>query len=453
MKKKKKKDNILIRSFKTEIVFNEQDSLVLDGQSKICNWLYNKLLEISIQDYNEYDNVLKLASGYNARNYMVNIMKPRYNFLSTVSSSVLKNTSMRLATTYGKFFNEHRGFPKFKSWSKQWFSLVYDDIENSFVDIDGKELILTLGKDENKKQLYVTGLMKDKISYKGNYKLKTLTITKKQKKFYVSISIELEKKKEVTKEVEKWIVIDPNHKNFFVGLNYKGETFEFNNPNFFKYFDEEIDFVKSKLDKCKKGTFKKIYDKEGNYVESKTTKASKRYLKLEKTLFKLYHKRREQIKKFCYSIGHWLCKEYDFIGIGDYVPSTDTATQKNMHRSMLNQSHIGYLRTIVDQVAKKSHKFYKKLDERNTTKRCNFCGDHEKHLPDVRIFTCKKCNRRVYRDINSCFNFAINEHFILSGTDFVGMDYTKPTYTFNLNHKTDSICKEVVKERQIKEKV
>jgi putative transposase len=379
-------------------------------------------------------------------------MKPRYNFLKTVFSSVLKNSSLRLTNSYKKFF-EGKGFPKFKSWSKQWFSLVYDDIENAGVNVNSKELTLSLGKDENGKKLHVKGLMKSKISYKGNYKLKTLTISKKQKKFYVSITIELEKKKEATKEKEKWIVIDPNHKNFFVSLDYKGEALEFNNPNFFKYFDKEIDYVKSMLDMCKKGTVKKIYDKEGNYVETKVTKASKRYLKLEKALFKLRHKKREQIKKLCFSIGHWLCKDYDFIGIGDYVPTTKTATQKNMHRSMLNQSHIGYLRTIVDQVAKKSHKFYKKLDERNTTKRCSFCGDHEKHLPDERIFTCKNCGKVIYRDINSCTNFAVNEHFILSGTDFVDLDLSKPTYTFNLNHKVDSIYNLVVKERQIKEKV
>lgn len=171
-----------------------------------------------------------------------------------------------------------------------------------------------------------------------------------------------------------------------------------------------------------------------------------------KVLNELYHKRREQIKLIMYRISHWLCKEYDFIGVGDYTPSTDTAIYDNMHRSMLNQTYIGYFRRILEEVCEKSYKTFKKLDERNTTKRCNFCGDHEKHLPNIRIFTCKECNKTIYRDLNSCFNFAINEKFILSGTDFVGLDYTKPTYTFNLNHNIDSFYDLIVTERLIKEK-
>lgn len=441
-----KNSNILMRSFKTELILDESNSLVLDGQSRICNWLYNHLLELSINDYKESGNTLNLASGYNARNYMVNELKPKYKFLGSLFSRVSNATAMRINTSYKKFFKEKKGFPKFKSWKKQWFSLVYDDIENGGIKLIDKELTLSLGKNEEGKRLYVKGKLKQTLKYKGEFKLKTLTITKKQNKFFVSISIELEKKKEITTDKSKWIVIDPNHKNFFVGLNYKGEAIEFKNANCFKYFDKEIDYVKSMLDLCKKEKTEKIDDK---YVKIKGSKKYYRYLKV---LNDLYNKRQEQIKHVLYRLANWLNKEYDFIGIGDYVPSTETAIYDNMHRSMLNQSYIGYFRRILKEVCEKSYKIYKELDERNTTKRCNFCGDMEKHLPDERIFTCKKCGKTIYRDLNSCFNFAINEEFLLSGTDFVGMDFTKPTYTFNLSHKIDSFYNLVVTERIIKEK-
>ena len=88
-----------------------------------------------------------------------------------------------------------------------------------------------------------------------------MTITKKQKRFFVSIVVDLEKKRQIEREknVEKWIVIDPNHKNFFVGLDYKGNSFEFSNPDCFKYFNESIDRLCSKISKCKKQKVKKIY--------------------------------------------------------------------------------------------------------------------------------------------------------------------------------------------------
>ena len=39
---------------KVEILFEKEDELILDGQSKICNWLYNKLLDICKKDYELY---------------------------------------------------------------------------------------------------------------------------------------------------------------------------------------------------------------------------------------------------------------------------------------------------------------------------------------------------------------------------------------------------------------
>ena len=115
-KKKKNRDNILTRSFKTEIFFNEKDSLILDGQSRINNWLYNQLLEIAIDDYQNSGNTLKLASGNNARDYMTNTLKQKHPFLNTVNTRVTNNTAMRLATSYKNFFERgNKGFPKFKS--------------------------------------------------------------------------------------------------------------------------------------------------------------------------------------------------------------------------------------------------------------------------------------------------------------------------------------------------
>jgi putative transposase len=68
--------------------------------------------------------------------------------------------------------------------------------------------------------------------------------------------------------------------------------------------------------------------------------------RLNKTLNGLYEKRREQTKQFLGTVANYLYKEYDAVIIGDYVPSTDTAKYDNMHRSMLNQEHIGKFRKV-----------------------------------------------------------------------------------------------------------
>ena len=442
---KKDRSNLHVRSFKTELVVTNEVEKILDGQSRICNWLYNQLLDISIKDYKENNNSLKLTSKDNFRDYMVRELKPKNEFLKTVHSHVLRTVAYRIKGTYKNFFERREsgvGFPKFKSWKREWFSLQYDYPEHAGVKIDKNNITFSLGKDKDGKQMKVCGKLKDAIPYK-QYKMNVLTITKERGKFYVSISCDIIKPKQVTENKGKWVMIDPNHKNFFVAVDYQGNSFEFGNMKCVKYFDRKIDKIKSRISNTKKQVVKKLFDKDGNYVRTDIFRESKTRKRLEKVLKKLQHRRREQIKQSCYSIANFLTRNYDFVGFGDYVPSLDTSKFDNMHRSMLNQSHIGHLRRIVEQVCGKNYKNFKKIDEVNTTKRCSCCGEMEKKAPNVRSFTCKNCGTEFYRDINSGLNFAINEGFIQSCKD-INADFTKPKYTFELNHLQNKFSKLIV---------
>ena len=120
---------------------------------------------------------------------------------------------------------------------------------------------------------------------------------------------------------------------------------------------------------------------------------------------------------------------------------------------MLNDSHIGKFRGIVEKVCVKSYKTYEKINERYTTMTCSCCGHREKHDPSEREFICKMCKTKFYRDINSCLNFMNNLGLNLSGTDYVSLVKTEPTYTFKINQRIGSIKKMVDIERRIKEKL
>jgi putative transposase len=109
--------------------------LLLDSQSKKCNWLYNQLLQRA--------NELKaqfIASGgqdreaartlYSQRGLrdLVPALKEENPFLKTVYSSPLKNAALRLTsaiTEYqksrrGERANGHRvGWPHFRKWKKK----------------------------------------------------------------------------------------------------------------------------------------------------------------------------------------------------------------------------------------------------------------------------------------------------------------------------------------------
>jgi len=394
-----------------EIIFNKEDQLILDGQSKICNWLYNHLLEMV-----KNDKVSGLLAGRNLRNEIpkLKVDKP---FLRSVYSSPLKNVALRLKSTFKGFFNYEKGFPKYKSWKVKWFSLFYDEPNKGYRIKNNKEIQINLGIDEENRRLKVNGVLKEALHLKETDKIKNFRICKKQRKFYGIFCIE-RNNIQSPRLIRSYLSIDPNHKNFFVGINHKGESIEFEKITQTQYFDQVIDEIKSKRDKCKKG--------------------SKRWIRLNKAIDNTYHKRREQIKSMCYSVSNYIARNYDCVLIGDYTPSLETAQYDSMHRSMLNQTIIGKFRTILEWVMIRSGKQYKLVDEHETTKVCSICGHSEKKNPSIREFVCRNCGRHINRDINSSINIAKKGN-ILSGSDYVKWELSHVTYTAKWDYRKSRI--------------
>ncbi|WP_049890844.1 hypothetical protein [Methanohalobium evestigatum] len=65
---KDKFKNTVTFTLKQEIYFSSEDENILDGQSKICNWLYNYLYDMVEYDYKYNDGKNKLINKYNLRN-------------------------------------------------------------------------------------------------------------------------------------------------------------------------------------------------------------------------------------------------------------------------------------------------------------------------------------------------------------------------------------------------
>jgi putative transposase len=431
IKVKKDRSGVTTKAFKTEVTFSESDTLILDGQSKIINWIYNHMLDVTIKDYNENNNALKLSSGYNCRDYFVDYVKPNNQFTKSVYSMVAAFAATSVKESFDKFFKRgNKGFPKFSSWKENWRPLVYEAPNTQGVKIFGNQIRFALGKDENGKQMYVTGQLNEMIKY-PEYKLNTVTLKKERfksgDKFFVSFSCDIPRKRKTTENKEKWCSIDPNHKNMFVLLDYNLNTFEFSTIKGIKDIDKEIDKVQGKLDVCRKGKVTKKYDKNGDYIESVIIEESKRYKRLAKALVNLRNKRREQIKTLLYTIANFLCKNYDYIIIGDYTPSINVTTHDRQNRSMLNQTFIGKFRRILKEVCDKSYKKIKIVNEKDTTATCCSCSDYKKKGPEIREFTCPVCNVTLNRDVNSTVNIArkggVELH--LSGTDYLTIKKVK----------------------------
>ncbi|WP_232796680.1 RNA-guided endonuclease InsQ/TnpB family protein [Kyrpidia spormannii] len=394
---------------------DEHTAAVLDGQSRIANWLYNHLLEEantlrekfrSTQDP-EAARVLYTKRGLRDR---VPALKQEYPFLRTVYSSVLKNAALRLSGAIRKYQKARRekgakkvGWPKFRSWRREWFSLQYDEPWKGF-GLEGRTLRLSLGKvlDEKtgkEKQAQVTAHLAEPLpDWFEPGMVRQLRIVKEGRLFYAVFTVE--RPVPARRPAGRVIAIDPNHKNLGYGVGTDGVATEIRNPWFLKILDRRIDEVKSLRDRCKRKSVRVVRE-DGSEVWL----PSRRWKKLNERLEELWRVRREQTKVYLWTMVNRLYREYDAVFVGDYTPRGGEIS-RGMRRAMNNQSLIGRFKGTLAWVATRSGKVYGEWDEDGSTRTC--CQCHYKVPvgipPEVREWTCPECGTHHIRDENSSIN-------------------------------------------------
>jgi len=379
---------------KIRLNLTEEQAKLLDSQSKICNWLYNKFLEDERTSYQTEGIYL----GYFKHNHSFSAFKNEHSFLKVVHSQVLKETLRRLHKAYQKFFSDLKagrktGLPKFRSWKRKWMSLVYP--EGAGIKLIGNNRIqITFGKDSSGKQLRIIVKLNEALKSHsfGQVVIKKAT----NGNYYACFTLEVNAPKK--KDINNVIAIDPNHKNSFVGFD--GEkAIELSRCYVQKNLDRAIDYIKSRRDKCLKKS-KAAFKPDGSI---KYWNPSKKWKQFNRVLNRLYDKRREQTKLFAYTAAHWLEGDYDKVLYGDYTPFPGL---KNTRRSMLSQGYVGYLRRIVFWVFEKNGKAAIEVSERKSTKTCHCCKKEMDMPPNKRSFVCSnpKCNASLPRDVNSAIN-------------------------------------------------
>jgi putative transposase len=404
-----------IKVLKLQVDTSQEVFRSLDGQSRICNWLYNHLLEranklrlsfIQTQD----EGLARTLYTERGLRDLLPSLKEEFPFLKSVHSSPLKNAALRLSQAIqahqkskkGKRKGKKVGWPQFRSWQTNWFSLLYDEPNKGF-KISEDSLMLSLGMGDERKRHTISFTLKEADLLK-NQQIRNLRIVKEAGNYYAVFSVQTVLPK--TQPIKKLIALDPNHKNMAYGVDSAGNAIEIASPYWLKPYDKRIDELKSKRDRCNKRAKKTmVTDLEGKAIGKEIYLPSKRWKKYHHALEKALHKRQEQTKMFVYTLSHQLCKQYDCIGIGDYAPQGN-GNSTAMRRSMNNRSLIGRLKTVLKWTAIKSGKTCIEYDEKGTTRTCHCCGYvHLNGLcPSVRTWDCPDCQTNHIRDENAAQN-------------------------------------------------
>ena len=173
-----------------------------------------------------------------------------------VHSSPLKNTALRLSEAIqvhqkskkGKRKGKQVGWPKFRAWKRNWFSLFYDEPEKGF-KIQGQTLILSLGMGEDRKRRSLTLDLPEAHLLKGKT-IRNLRIVSELGRYYAIFTVQ--KELPIRKPISKIIALDPNHKNLAYGVDTDGKAIEIAAPKWLKSYDKRLDELKSKRDRCNK---------------------------------------------------------------------------------------------------------------------------------------------------------------------------------------------------------
>jgi putative transposase len=344
-------------SYKFRLYPNKQQISKLWQHANEMNRLYNYFLNQRMVAYKK-DKIN--INKKHQQSELVNLKKNN-SILNEIHSQVLQQVTHRLDKTYQSFFNrcnQGQGFPKFRS-CKNFFGICYP--QSGYKIDDNKIITKVYGALPFVKHRCITG------------NIKQITITTKNNKWFVCVVTDYEKE---TISKTNPIGIDVGITNIIATSD--GKIIK--NKRHAKYFDKQINKIKSRRDKqCKK--------------------YSRKWKRLTKTVQKLYDVKNRKINDFLHKVSKNLSSKYDTI-ICENLSAKKMSESKitGLNRELRNSQ----LANLISKIQYKSQNIVF-VNPRNTSKTCNSCGNIQDTPLHIREYVCR-CGYKEDRDINAAKN-------------------------------------------------
>ncbi len=360
------------KMFQYRLYPTKQQATKLNAILEECRWLYNHLLQMRRDAYEQEGRSLSLYQQH-ATYPLLKMERPSLN---KVHSQVLQNVAVRLDLAFQAFFRRYRegaeepGYPRFKGKGR------YDSFtfpQSGFALTSDARL--TLSKVGRIKMVYHRPI-------RG--KIKTLTIHKSSTgKWYACFSVECDPER--LPERSEQVGIDVGLKTF--AMLSTGEEIE--NPRFFRKEEKALTRVQRKHSKLAKGT----------PLRRKHRKAVARVH--ERIAF-----RRDN---FTHQQSRWFVDSYGVICVEDL--HVNRMTHNHCLAKSIHDASWSEFFTKLAAKAEEAGRKYVAVNPAYTSQECSRCK-HRQAMPlEHRVYACPCCGLVLDRDHNAALNIlAVGLH-------------------------------------------
>jgi putative transposase len=368
---------LLCKKIKLEV--SEEDAATLEFMQAKCRGLYNWWV-MRLRDGEQWPGVYETKKSLQQS-------KQHDPELEFVYGKLLHEVYYRLDKAMQAFFRrvaagEKPGFPRVRP-RHNFFTLCYPAM---YLKIIGNVLILpTGGKGKDKRYLNITATLTE-TPPDG---FREVAISRDARgNYYASFSYRVQ---EHASQAGEAVAFDLGIKTLATGVNEQGKVYHVGGFKGSRWYNRQLDKIRSKRDKCKK--------------------KSRRYIHLcrvyKRVSEKKWRKQRDNLHKASHLISHTLVERT--VVVGDLsqrqmVTKQHVERNKYLNRAVFNDWG---LYTFVQMLTYKCQLYGKDLqflDERNTSKACSGCG-HLQSMPLwKRTYCCTECGLVLDRDENSAVN-------------------------------------------------
>lgn len=388
---------VITHALKMRIYPNKKQSLKIDKTIDCCRYVYNHMLA---RNQLVYERRGEHMSYYDMQNLLPK-MKEYLPWLKDSDSQALKYVCRQVNNAYDKFFKKQTRFPRFKS--KRNTLQSYTTTNASAIHYHPKEVSLPcLGKMK----------CSDKRSLPGNAKICYATISKRNGKYYCSVTYKYDK------DVVP-VIVDENQ---VIGLDYKSDGLFMdsngnvaNMPHFYRNAQKKLRKAQRKFShmieshttgyKTVFGNRYPMYDRD----ISECRRLQKQISKVSKLQEAVSNQRLDYLHKLSFQMANI----YDAVIIEDLNMKAISNSDFGNGKATMDNSY-GMFTTFLEYKLLERGKQLIKIDKFfPSTQMCSKCGSIKKIPLSQRTYQCD-CGLTVDRDLNSAVNIR-NEGLRLLG--------------------------------------